>query len=35
MNKMQSQVLEFHRAMGQPVGHVARPLADERKGSHP
>lgn len=30
MNKQQSGVLEFHRAMGQPVGHRARALPAER-----
>lgn len=30
MNKMQAQVAEFHRAMGQPVGNRARPLPQER-----
>lgn len=31
MNKMQQQVVEFHRGMGQPIGHRARPLPRERK----
>jgi predicted HAD superfamily Cof-like phosphohydrolase len=30
VNKMQQQVAEFHRSMGQPVGHRARPLPQER-----
>lgn len=30
MNKMQQQVTEFHRSMGQPVGHSARALPQER-----
>lgn len=30
MNKMQQQVADFHRAMGQPVGHRARALPDDR-----
>jgi predicted HAD superfamily Cof-like phosphohydrolase len=30
MNKMQQQVTEFHRSMGQPVGHRARALPEER-----
>jgi len=29
-NKMQAQVMEFHRAMGQPVGSQARVLPAER-----
>ena len=31
MNKMQSQVAEFHRRMGQPVGHKALALPEDRK----
>lgn len=31
MNKMQKQVLDFHRGMGQPIGHRARALPEERK----
>lgn len=31
MNKMQEQVLEFQRAMGQPVNGVAIPLPGSRK----
>ena len=31
MNKMQAQVLEFQRAMGLPVGHVARLVPEDQK----
>ena len=31
MNKMQSQVLEFQRAMELPVGHVARRMPQDQK----
>ena len=31
VNKMQQQVADFHRAMGQPVGHSVRALPQERK----
>lgn len=31
MNKMQQQVLEFQRSMGQPAAYKARPLPEERK----
>ncbi|QDF15772.1 MazG-like nucleotide pyrophosphohydrolase [Microbacterium phage Finny] len=31
MNKMQSQVLEFQRAMALPVGHTARAVPEEQK----
>ena len=31
MNSMQADVVRFHRAMGQPVGHRARLLPEERK----
>ena len=30
MNKMQQQVADFHRSMGQPVGHRARALPADR-----
>jgi predicted HAD superfamily Cof-like phosphohydrolase len=30
VNKMQQQVVTFHRGMGQPVGHRARPLPQDR-----
>ena len=31
VNKMQQQVADFHRGMGQPVGHKARALPEDRK----
>lgn len=31
MNKMQQQVADFHRGMGQPVGHSVRALPQDRK----